>query len=93
MEKIIKSGNVTYTRIESVKELRNEVKNKHHNFFIHLGYARSSKKIYLEKDKSSFRVHNLIDNTKQVLSAEQIMDRNMTNIGYAISNGAFWMTT
>lgn len=92
-EKVIKSGNFTYTRIESVAELREEVAKKNHDFFIQLGYAKSSKKIYLGKDKSSFRIHNLIDGTKQILSAEQIMDRNMTNIGYAIANGAFWMTT
>lgn len=92
-DKIIKSSIFTYTRIESVNELREEVAKKNHDFFIQLGYAKSSKKIYLEKDKSSFRIHNLIDGTKQVLTAEQIMDRNLTNIGYAISKGAFWMTT
>ena len=61
------------------------------DFFILLnGGLRSSKTISFDGD-DTFYVENSIDDTEQELTASELMDSDLTNIGKAISNGAFYL--
>ena len=60
-------------------------------FFILLrGYLRSSKRIIWEEDEKRFFIINFIDDTAEELTEEQLMDREYTNIGYAMTQGALF---
>ena len=60
------------------------------DFFIQLNFGlRSSKSISYDGEK--FWVFNYIDDTEQVLTDEQIMDDDYTNIGKAIRCGALFL--
>lgn len=60
------------------------------DFFILLnGGLRSSKTISFDGD-NIFYVLNEIDDTEQVLTEQELMDSDITNIGKAINNGAFY---
>lgn len=59
-------------------------------FFILLnGGLRSSKTISYDGD-NTFYVLNEIDDTEQVLTEQELMNNDLTNIGKAINNGAFY---
>lgn len=61
------------------------------DFFIQLnGGARSSKHIRYDHWRETFHVTNEIDGSKQVLTADELMDSKITNIGAAIRAGAFY---
>jgi hypothetical protein len=79
-------------RIGSLEELKKAAQNEQDSeFFILLrGYHRSSKRIFWDEGKRHFSILNCIDNTKQVLTESQLMDREYTNIGYALTNGALF---
>lgn len=79
-------------KVTSLAELRSMiVDNNIHDYFILLnGNFRSSKTIDVTDDCSKFCIVNEIDGTEQVLSEGEMMDRNFTNIGYAIQNGSFF---
>lgn len=80
------------TRIGSLEELKKEAQNEQDpEFFILLkGYLRSSKRIAWDEGKRLFSILNRIDDTKQVLTESQLMDREYTNIGYAMTKGALF---
>lgn len=60
-------------------------------FFIQLnGGARSTKRIRYDHWRETFHVTNEIDGSKQVLTSDELMDSNVTNIGTAIRAGAFY---
>jgi hypothetical protein len=48
------------------------------------------KRIAWDEEEKRFFVFNLIDNTDQVLTEEQLMDRGYTNIKSAIIMGALY---
>jgi len=54
------------------------------------GGFSSSKTLSYDGDKTFF-ILNEIDDTEQELTEEELFDRNHTNIGYAIENGAFFV--
>lgn len=61
------------------------------DFFILLNFGlRSSKAISFDGD-NTFYVLNEIDGTEQELTEQELMDSDITNIGKAINNGAFYM--
>jgi hypothetical protein len=77
--------------IKSLKELIELASRKEGcECFITLNYGvRSSKFItYNKRTKKPFHVWNLIDNTNQSLTKKEIMDKSITNIGYALINNA-----
>lgn len=81
-----------YTNIETVEQLFKLVGAGHTNFFVQLNFGfRSSKYITPGEEDGTLEVLNLIDDTTQTLTAEQIMDESYTNIGRAIKLGSFWM--
>lgn len=79
-------------QVKSVSELKSMIidENKHDYFILLNGNLRSSKTIDVTDDCEKFCVRNEIDGTEQVLSESELMDRDITNIGYAIENGAFY---
>jgi hypothetical protein len=54
------------------------------------GYLRSSKRIVWEENEKKFFIINFIDDTEQVLTEAQLMDKGYTNIGYAMTKGALF---
>lgn len=60
-------------------------------FFIQLnGGARSLKRIRYDHWRETFHVTNEIDGSRQVLTADELMDPQQTNIGTAMRAGAFY---
>ena len=52
------------------------------------GYLRSSKRIVWDEEDKRFFIFNYIDDTEQELTEAQLMDRDYTNIGYAMTRGS-----
>jgi len=76
-------------KVNSVEELKEMIVSGEHDFFMMLnGGLRSSK--WIDFHEGTFFVLNEIDGTEQELTGEELNDRNLTNIGYAINNGAFF---
>lgn len=83
-----------YRKISTVEDLNQALDEKKHKFILLLagGLMHSVKRIkYADKNRTSYHVKNDIDGTKQVLTAEELFDQNMTNIGLGMNNGAFWL--
>ena len=77
-------------RIISLEQLK-QVSSQSAEFFILLNSnLRSSKWILWDYSDDSFYIENYIDGTSQKLSANQLMDRSYTNIGYAMQRGALF---
>lgn len=82
------------TQITSIDELKKACSEDCESFFIQLNYGmRSSKTISYNQETDEFWVLNEIDDTEQTLKAQELDDRNLTNIGLAIRNGAFYKHT
>ena len=79
-------------QITSMEQLKKEARGEQDvEFFILLkGYLRSSKRIMWDEEEERFFIINFIDETEQELSEAQLMDRDYTNIGYAMTNGALF---
>jgi len=79
-------------RITSLEELKGEAQGEQDaEFFILLrGYLRSSKRIVWDEEDRRFYIINFIDDTEQELTEAQLMDRDYTNIGYAMTRGALF---
>jgi len=78
-------------KINSMEELKKKSEGGA-EFFILLRYnLRSSKWIVWDEEATQFYVTNLIDGTEQSLTEDQIMNREYTNIGYAMTKGALFM--
>lgn len=77
-------------KVNSIDHLRSLVKGGVKNFRINLNFgAYSVKHITLDKD-GKFNILNKIDNTRQSLTEEDLLDESKTNIGKAIRLGAFY---
>lgn len=83
----------TFTRVTDVDDMVN-ILCEHGcrgDFFIQLnGGARSTKRIRYDHWRETFHITNEIDDSKQVLTADQLIDPQITNIGTAIRAGAFY---
>jgi len=78
-------------RISSLEELK-EAAGDGADFFILLagGFVRSSKYISYDSAEDRFWILNLIDSSEQSLKASNILKKQHTNIGEAITKGAFF---
>lgn len=86
-----KKNKQTFTRINSLDELKQMCNGVTKDFFIQLNFGiRSSKNISYNKDTDTFYILNEIDDTKQELNSQTIMDEDYTNIGKAITFGSFY---
>ncbi len=80
-------------QITSMEQLKKEAKGEDdEDFFILLasGYCRSSKRIEWDEHTKRFFIINFIDDTQQVLTEAQLMDRRFSNLGYAMTRGALY---
>ena len=79
-------------QITNMEQLKKEAMEEDDaDFFILLrGYLRSSKRIIWDEGDKHFFIFNYIDDTEQVLTEAQLMDREYTNIGYAMTKGALF---
>ena len=79
-------------QIKSMEQLKTETQGeKDAEFFILLNCnLRSSKRIIWTEEGKRFFILNYIDDTEQVLSEAQLMDKAYTNIGYAMTKGALF---
>ena len=78
------------TRITSIEQLKTESE-QGAEFFILLNHGlRSSKDIVWDAQAKTFHIFNHIDQTEQHLTERQVMDKNCTNIGYAMTKGALF---
>ena len=81
----------TFTRVNSLDELKQMCNGVTKDFFIQLNFGiRSSKNISYNKDTDTFYILNEIDDTKQELNSQTIMDDEYTNIGKSITLGSFY---
>ena len=86
-----KKNKPTFTRVNSLDELKQMCDGVTKDFFIQLNFGiRSSKNISYNKDTDTFYILNEIDDTKQELNSQTIMDEDYTNIGKAITLGSFY---
>ena len=86
-----KKNKPTFTRVNSLDELKQMCNGVTKDFFIQFNFGvRSSKNISYNKDTDTFYILNEIDDTKQELNSQTIMDEDYTNIGKAITLGAFY---
>ena len=74
-------------RIEQLKDLAKR-ENGLNCFILLNGGLRSSKYIRYHPDDNSFFVLNLIDDSEQELTENQILDKAYTNIGEAMEKGS-----
>ena len=87
-----KKNKPTFTRVNSLDELKQMCNGVTKNFFIQFNFGvRSSKNISYNKDTDTFYIINNIDGTEQELNSQTIMDEEHTNIGKAITLGAFYV--
>ena len=86
-----KKSKCTFTRVNSLDELKQMCDGVTKDFFIQLNFGfRSSKNISYNKGTDTFYILNEIDDTEQELNSQTIMDEDYTNIGKAITFGAFY---
>ena len=77
-------------RITTLERLKQQAR-EGEGFFILLNHnLRSSKWIVWNDYSRVFIITNLIDDSEQVLTEQQIMDRQHTNIGFAMTKGALF---
>lgn len=88
---------MNYKKINSLSELKQAIENDENEFFILLGggHIRSSKNIRFDdsidsNEQYKFSIINEIDDSEQILSESEIMNNEFTNIGDAITKGAFY---
>ena len=79
-------------QIRTMEALKKEANSEQDpEFFILLnGGLRSSKRIIWDENDKLFYIVNYIDDTEQELTEVQLMDKEHTNIGYAMTKGALF---
>ena len=86
-----KKSKCTFTRVNSLDELKQMCDGVSKDFFIQLHFGfRSSKNISYNKHPDTLYPPNEIDDTEQELNSKTIMDDDYTNIGKAITFGALY---
>lgn len=80
-----------FLRIKSPSELLDAIKRKPIRFLILLNFGgTSSKQISYDHRRRVFKVRNLIDGSRQELTTSRLMSPRHSNIGTAMSAGAFF---
>jgi hypothetical protein len=80
------------TKITNIEDLIQKTKDKDGEFNMMLkGRLYSKKTISYNPRTKKFKVINHIDNSKQYLTKEQLMDKSYTNIGYALTHNALYI--
>lgn len=83
-----------FTQVNSLDQLKQLIsdngKTESHECFIQLNGCRSWKVISYDEENDKWFVLNEVDDSEQELTSQQMFDANYTNIGSAISKGAFY---
>lgn len=80
------------TQVKSINQLKDIlVDGEAKDFFILLNYGLRSSKVMSYDGNNTFYVLNEIDDTEQELTEQELMNNDLTNIGKAINNGAFYL--
>ena len=78
-------------QIKTIKELRKSIDRGNYDYVIRLNGGFLSRKTICTDDwDEKFEITNEIDGTEQILSATEIFDENLTNIGLAMKRGSFF---
>ena len=78
------------TQVESLEHLKQLCLDNKSEYFIKLGFGRSSKHIEYSESDDKWYIYNEMDDTEQVLSSKKLFDKDLTNIGYAINTKKFY---
>ena len=80
------------TQVKSTNQLKTILADgETKDFFILLNFGLRSSKAISYDGSSTFYVLNEIDGTEQELTEQELMNSDITNIGKAINNGAFYL--
>ena len=80
------------TQVKSTDQLKSILADgETKDFFILLNFGLRSSKAISYDGSSTFYVLNEIDGTEQELTEQELMNSDITNIGKAINNGAFYL--
>jgi len=89
-ELFIEPPRTPYRRVVDVTQLREEIEAGHNEYFIRLnGGIRSSKYIEIGDEKNTFYILNLIDDTEQTLTYQEIMDDSLDQHWQGHVSGGF----
>ena len=79
------------TKVTSLGHLKEMIANGVHDYFIALnGGFRSSKFLDYSTKSGKFYIMNEIDGSEQNLNEKHFMNRDYTNVGYAMTVGALF---
>ena len=78
-------------RITTLERLKQEAREGAGLFILLKHNLRSSKWIVWNEYSGVYFVTNFIDGSEQKLTERQIMDRQYTNIGFAMTKGSFFI--
>ena len=77
--------------VKNLAQLKKLTNGKSKKFHIRLfGWIKSVKRIKFDSKLNRFSVFNEIDETRQLLTPGEMMDKNFTNIGEAMNQKAFY---
>lgn len=76
--------------LEELKEVLSEEGETVEGFILLKGGIRSSKSMCKIGD-DQYSIINEVDDTEDILTLEELNDKSIINIGYAITNGAFYI--
>ena len=79
-----------WVKVTSVKQLGELVDRGCYDYTIQLNYGCRSSKFINRADGNKFYVFNMIDDSEHYLTAEELEDEQVTNIGAAMKKGAFF---
>jgi len=83
--------NKKITSIDELKKLAIDEQGSLECFILLNGGVISRKLIDYDEDKKTFWILNMVDDTKQRLTEEELNDEKRTNIGKAIKLGSFYL--
>lgn len=83
--------NKKITSIDELKKLAIEEQGSLECFILLNGGVISRKLIDYDEDKETFWILNMVDDTKQRLTEDELNDERRTNIGKAIKLGSFYL--
>lgn len=79
---------MSFKKITSLQQLKDDCCNTQEGYFIRFGVARSSKTIEYDSENDTFYVFNDIDGTDYICKSGELIDKG--NIIQAIYNGNFY---
>ena len=91
----MKSTKEKYQKVKSLEELKtlddgSGEKEWLEVFIVLNSGLRSSKRVSYDQKRKKFKVVNEIDDSEQELTEKQMMNKNYTNIGYAITENSLF---